>query len=125
MASLVVTDGPAKGAHFPLTLPLVSIGREDTCTFQLLDPYVSRTHLQVKFDARIGKHLAGDYRSGNGVFVNEKEILLDTALNDGDQIRIGTSVLMFLAADHPHAPSAIAAAKKMGEWKRSTLMHKP
>ncbi len=125
MASLVVIEGPAQGAHFPLVEPLVSIGREDTCTFQLLDPYVSRRHLQVKLDARLGKHVAGDYRSGNGVYVNGKEIVLDTPLNDGDVIRIGGSTIMFLAGEHPDAATAIAEAKKMGEWKRSTLLHKP
>ena len=125
MASLVVVDGPAQGTHFPLVDPLVSVGREDTCTFQLLDPYVSRKHLQVKFDPNLGKHIAGDYRSGNGVFVNEKELLLDVALNDGDRIRIGTSVLVYLSTDHPDAAAALAAAKKSGEWKRSTIMHRP
>ncbi|MFZ4574346.1 MAG: FHA domain-containing protein [Phycisphaerales bacterium] len=125
MASLVVIEGPAQGTHFPLVEPLVSVGREDTCTFQLLDPYVSRKHLQVKFDARLGKHIAGDYRSGNGVFVNEKELLLDVPLVDGDRIRIGTSVIVYLSADHPDAATALAAAKQSGEWKRSTMMHKP
>ncbi len=125
MASLVVIVGPGQGAHFPLVEQLVSFGRDDTCTFQILDSFVSRKHLQVKLDAALGKHVAGDYRSGNGVFVNDREILLDTALNDGDRIRIGQSVLMYLAMDHADAPTALAAAKKMGEWKRSTLMQKP
>lgn len=125
MASLVVIEGPGQGAHFPLTEAIVSVGRDDTCTFQILDSFVSRKHLQVKLDAALGKHVAGDYRSGNGVFVNDREILLDTALNDGDRIRIGQSVLMYLAMDHADAPTALAAAKKKGEWKRSTLMQKP
>ncbi len=123
MASLVVIEGPSQGAHFPLALEAVSIGREDTCTFQVLDPHVSRTHLRVWLDAGHGKHVAGDYRSGNGVFINDKQILLDTVLNDGDKIRIGQSTLMYLALDHADAPAAIAAAKKKGEWKRSTLMN--
>lgn len=115
-------DGPSAGAHFPLTQPAVSIGREDTCTFQVLDPQVSRTHLRVWWDAALGKHVAGDYRSGNGVFVNDKQIILDTVLSDGDKIRIGQSTLTYLTANHPDAPGAIAAAKKKGEWKRATLM---
>lgn len=123
MASLVVIDGPSQGAHFPLPATAVSIGRDDTCTFQILDPQVSRTHLRVWLDAANGKHVAGDYRSGNGVFVNGKQALLDTVLNDGDKIQIGQSTMMYLATDHPDAPSAAAAAKKKGEWKRSTLMN--
>ncbi len=125
MASLVVTEGPGQGSHFPLTEPLVSVGREDTCTFQILDGFISRTHLQVRLDAVTGKHVAADYRSSHGVFVNDKQIVMDTALHDGDKIKIGNTTLMYLSANHADAPAALAAAKKMGEWKRSTLIHKP
>lgn len=122
MASLVVIQGPGEGAHYPLRDPLVSVGRDDTCTFQVLDPLVSRKHLQVRLDAATGKHVAGDYRSAHGVFINDKQILLDTPLNDGDRIRIGHTLLMYLAADHPDAQAAVTAAKKKDEWKRTTLI---
>ena len=122
MASLVIVEGQGQGAHFPLTLPLVSIGRDDTCTFQVLDPLVSRKHLQIRVDEALGKHVAGDYRSGNGVFVNDRQIVLDVALSDGDRIRIGHTTLMYLSTDHPDATTAMAAAKKKGEWKRSTVL---
>jgi pSer/pThr/pTyr-binding forkhead associated (FHA) protein len=121
MASLVVMEGPGQGAHFPLTEPLVSVGRDDTCTFQILDPLVSRKHLQIRMDDTLGKHVAGDYRSAHGVFVNGKQILLDTTLNDGDRIKIGQTTLMYLAADHADAAGAVAAARKKDEWKRPTL----
>lgn len=122
MASLVVIAGSGQGAHFPLTETLVSVGRDDTCTFQVLDPLVSRKHLQLRLDATLGRHVAGDYRSAHGVFVNERQILIDTPLNDGDRIRIGHTTLMYLAADFADAPAANAAAKKKGEWKRTTLL---
>ena len=122
MASLVVIDGPGQGAHFPLTEPLVSVGRDDTCTFQVLDPLVSRKHLQIRLDAALAKHVAGDYRSAHGVSVNGKKIVLDTRLNDGDRIKIGNTTLVYLEADHADAPGAFAAAKKKDEWKRTTLL---
>lgn len=122
MASLVVIDGQGQGARFVLTEALVSVGRDDACTFQVLDALVSRNHLQIRLDAALGKHVAGDYRSAHGVFVNDKAIVQDTPLNDGDRIRIGHTTLMYLSADHADAPSALAAAKKKGEWKRTTLM---
>ncbi|MFO0833035.1 MAG: FHA domain-containing protein [Phycisphaerales bacterium] len=123
MPTLVVIEGPSLGAHLPIADAPVSIGREDTCTFQILDPQVSRTHLRVWRDAGSGRHVAGDYRSGNGVFINDKQMLLDTLLNDGDKVRIGQTTLMYLAADFPDAPSAAAAAKKKGEWKRPTQVN--
>ena len=122
MPSLAVIEGPAEGSHFPLTQPLVSVGRDDTCTFQILDPHVSRKHLQIQFDTTTNRHLVGDYRSAHGVFVNGKQILLDTALNDGDRIRIGGSTLVYLAGDHGDASAALAAARKKDEWKRSTII---
>jgi pSer/pThr/pTyr-binding forkhead associated (FHA) protein len=122
MASLVVLKGPGQGSHFPLTEPLVSVGREDDCTFQVLDPMVSRRHLQVRRDEANGAHLAADYRSAHGVFVNGKRILLPTPLSDGDKIKIGETTLVYLASDHPDAPTAMAAAKKKDEWKHTTLM---
>lgn len=122
MASLVVLEGAGQGAYFPLTEPLVSIGRDDTCTVQILDPLVSRKHLQVRFDATLGKHIAGDYRSAHGVFVNGRQVEFDLPLCDGDKITIGQTTLMYLIADHPDGKTALAAAKKRGEWKRSTLM---
>ena len=39
-----------------------------------------------------------------------------------DRIKIGQTTLMYLAVDHADAPTALAAAKKKGEWKRTTLL---
>lgn len=122
MASLVIVEGVDLGRLLPITEPLVSIGRDDTCTFQILDPLVSRKHLQIRFDAQFKSHVAGDYRSAHGVFVNNKQIVLDTPLLDGDKVRIGGTTLMYLVEDHPDATSAAAAAKKKDEWKRTTML---
>ena len=105
----------------------VSVGREDTCTFQILDPMVSRTHLQVRFDAVSGQHIAGDYRSAHGVFVNGKQILLDLLLHDGDKIRIGQTTLMYLSVDYADAPTAmvdaIGAVQRFGDHRRKRGAH--
>jgi S-DNA-T family DNA segregation ATPase FtsK/SpoIIIE len=122
MASLVVIEGSGQGANFPLGPDLVSVGRDDTCTIQVLDALVSRKHLQTRLDATQGRHVAADYRSAHGVFVNDRRIVGDTALGDGDRIRIGQTTFVYLAGDHADAPAACAAAKKKDEWKRSTLI---
>ena len=121
MPSLIVVEGKDQGRHFPLAQPLVSLGRDDTCTFQILDDQVSRKHLQIRLDAPSGRHRAGDYRSANGVFVNGTKLVVDTTLGDGDHIRIGGTTLVYLAGEHADAAAALAAAKKQGEWKRITL----
>ena len=55
MPCLVIIEGAAQGVHFPLTLPLTSIGREDTCTIQIVDNFVSRKHLQIRLDEALGQ----------------------------------------------------------------------
>ncbi len=122
MASLVIIEGVGEGRHLPLTLPLVSIGRDEECTFQVVHDLISRKHLQVRLNAADGRHYAGDYRSANGVFVNSKRIVVDTALVDGDRVTIGSSTMIYLAGEHADAAAAVAAAKVKGEWKRATLM---
>ena len=121
-AGLLVVEGPQKGTHFPLAAPLTSIGREEECTIQILDDQVSRKHLQLRLDPGATTHTAGDYRSANGVIINGKQIVDDVPLADGDRIRIGNTTLMYLAEAHADAASAVAAAKKKGEWKRTTLL---
>ena len=122
MPSLVVTLDKAIGDHYKLTEALVSVGREDDCTIQILDEKVSRKHLQIRFDPATKLHYAGDYRSANGVFVNGKQLLTDVALNDGDRIRIGETTLIYFVADFPDKAAAHAAVKKAGEWAKDTLM---
>ncbi|MBS0188021.1 MAG: FHA domain-containing protein [Planctomycetes bacterium] len=121
MASLVLTLEKAVSEIYPLREALVSVGRDDDCTIQVLDGRVSRKHLQIRFDTATGSHIAGDYRSANGVFINGKQILMDVALNDGDRIRIGDTTLIYFAADLPDKAAAHAAVKKADEWAKDTI----
>jgi pSer/pThr/pTyr-binding forkhead associated (FHA) protein len=122
MPCLVITEGPLPRKAYPLSEPITSLGRDDDCTIQILDDQVSRKHLQVRFDPAKSQHVAGDYRSANGVFVNGKQIVADVPLKDGDRIRIGTTTLMYLLADHQTQTDALAAAKKKDEWMKVTAM---
>lgn len=122
MATLVVLEGPSVGSHYSIKDQIVSAGRSDECTIQLLDASISRKHLQIRCDAATGAHLAGDYRSAHGVFINGKQIVKETVLRDGDKITLGATTLMYLVEDHESATTATTAAKKKDEWKRSTLL---
>ena len=122
MACLVVIEGPATGQHFALAQhKLVAIGRDDECTFQIVDPLVSRRHLQIRV-AENGRHVAADYRSANGVIVNGGKLVADRTLNNGDQITIGATKIVYSSDDYADAQSAIEGVRKKGEWKRSTIM---
>jgi pSer/pThr/pTyr-binding forkhead associated (FHA) protein len=88
---------------------------------QVLDKYVSRKHLQIRFDKEEEQYYALDMNSKNGVFINGRKIDFEVILNDGDIISIGTTNIMFLQQDFPDKESALAHYKKVGERRRSTL----
>ena len=124
MACLVVIEGPSAGRYFALEEHhLVSVGRDEECTFQVVDPQVSRRHVQVERDAD-GSHVVRDYRSANGVMVNNAGVLMDTLLRDGDVIRIGATAIAYSSTDYPDAESAHTAVRAKGEWRRDTLLRK-
>ncbi len=121
MATLVATAGPVEGKSFPLDLSrLISVGRDDQCTIQILDEQVSRRHLQIRFDQDDDRHYAVDMRSANGVFINGTRLTDDRPLDDGDIIRIGQSELRYTRDDVTDIDLAIEQFRKKDEWKRGT-----
>jgi pSer/pThr/pTyr-binding forkhead associated (FHA) protein len=124
MACLVVIEGPSAGRYFALDRHhLVSVGRDDECTFQVLDPQVSRRHLQIEREDD-GNHVVRDYRSANGVMVNNASVQMDTRLRDGDVIRLGATAIAYSATDYPDAETAHNAIRARGEWRRDTMVRK-
>lgn len=124
MASLLITHGIREGDYHAIPdESIVTVGRDDTCTIQILDRSISRAHLQITREDKTGGHLAGDYQSANGVFINRSKIVGTVQLKDGDQILLGETSLVYLSNDHPDSKTAMDEYRKRDEWKRSTLMH--
>ncbi len=121
MATLIVTSGPCEGKTYPLeSSNLVSVGRDDQCSFQLVDNEISRRHLQIRYDQDKRCHFAVDMRSANGVFVNGARITGDRQLDEGDVIRIGQSEIRYTEDDVTDIDLALEHFKKTDEWKRGT-----
>ena len=121
MATLVATAGPVEGQSFPLDLSrLISVGRDDQCTIQILDEQVSRRHLQIRFDQDDDRHYAVDMRSANGVYINGTRLTDDRPLGEGDIIRLGQSELRYTRDDVTDIDLAIEQFRKKDEWKRGT-----
>ena len=76
------------------------IGRGSEADFQIASRSVSRSHCRIF--ARDGSLWIEDLRSTNQTFVNEERID-QCELHDGDQVRIGNSVLKYLAAGNVEA----------------------
>ncbi len=123
MASLLITDGPASGMTFALEdHRVVMIGRDEKCTFQLLDPEVSRMHLQIKHEPEDDKYFAADFNSHNGVSVNGNRISEDTPLQDGDLISLGHTTIAFSMDDEPDAMRIREQMRKRGEERLTTML---
>ena len=121
MATLLVFSGPNEGRYYPLEENrLVSIGRDDKCSFQIVDEKISRRHLQIRYEADADCHYAIDMRSANGVCINGNRITDDTLLNEGDLIEIGRSKLMYTRNDFDSVEAAQSHFRKTDEWKKGT-----
>jgi len=90
-----------------------SIGRARECKIQLLhDPELSRVHCTVQRQSD-GSFVLVDEGSTNGTFLNDQRVANEERpLQDGDRIRVGTTVLVF------HEQDAGRTACIFGEVKR-------
>lgn len=87
------------------------IGRAKDAEIRLKDIKVSREHCEVKVDG--DKHVIKDLGSRNGTFVNGEKAVGTVQLKDGDQIRLGFSVLQFFLAEKgSHVVESPAEARK-------------
>ncbi len=105
-ARLEAVSGPLKGRTFPLTEDELSIGREPSNQISLLDSLVSRRHCVIRKNGQ--GFLLQDLDSRNSTFVNTLPVK-ERLLADGDQIRVGKSILVFqgLAKEHSGANASL------------------
>ncbi len=93
MPQIRVKSGPQKGKIIPVdgNQPIV-IGREPSCSLQIVDRGVSREHAQI---FRVGEMVfIRDLGSRNGCFVNEERVK-EELLREGDTVRVGNTQLVF------------------------------
>jgi pSer/pThr/pTyr-binding forkhead associated (FHA) protein len=93
---LLAVDGPLSGQAFYLDEPIVSIGRLESNTVCLEDPFVSRHHCVIKNDG--DEYLIEDLDSANGTFLNGERVHA-AALKEGSIVQIGASQFLFKLRD--------------------------
>lgn len=120
MASLIVTNGKQEGSYYPLGRRTNVVGRDEALPIQILDNMVSRKHLQIRFDQATNRYFAYDMKSRNGVYVNNRRIEDEVALQDGDVILVGMTAILFADRDFKDKESALLHYKKVGERMRVT-----
>ena len=122
MAGLIITSGPNEGNYYPLGHRTNVIGRDEALPIQIVDEHVSRKHMQVRYEKNEGRYYILDMKSKHGVYVNDRKIEGELALNDDDSIRIGQTTLWFTMKDFDDRESALNHYKKVGERSRGTIV---
>jgi diguanylate cyclase (GGDEF)-like protein len=100
VACIVVIYGPELGRRAPVTRAPFEIGRSTKSELAIDQESVSRHHARITWDG--ARHVIEDLGSTNGTFVNDQAVR-QQALRDGDQIKIGRSIMKFMAGDNIEA----------------------
>ncbi len=123
MAVLVIVKGPAKDQKFSLEgQNLAMVGRDAKCSFQILDPTLSRFHMQIRCSP--GRDSAIDFNSKNGVEINGRKIESETQLQEGDSISIGETTMIYSLDNSMDAKRAWETNKQFGQGYVPTIIDK-
>ncbi len=96
-ACIVVIYGPELGKRLQLGTAPFTIGRSSRSDLFLDQESVSRNHARISFDGT--QYWVADLGSTNGTFVND-EPAREKRLRDGDQVRVGRSILKFMTGEN-------------------------
>jgi two-component system cell cycle response regulator len=99
---LIVLAGGIPGAMLPLVAGGNWIGRAEDSSLRLADPSISRRHAVLTTSSR-GQAVLTDLGSTNGTLLNGRRLKphVPCTLNDGDRIRIGTSIVLKFVRPDP------------------------
>jgi len=95
-AELRAVSGVSAGRSWKLPRNDAKIGRDSANHVAIEDAKASREHAKIRFAD--GTYSIVDLGSSNGTFVNDQQVSGQIPLNEGDQIRIGDTVLAFKPA---------------------------
>lgn len=92
---LVQIHGPGLGRKYGLREGEVTIGRDVKNGIVVELDNVSRRH--AKIITRQGISFVVDWKSTNGTYLNNKEVVEETPLRSGDYLKVGGSIFKFLS----------------------------
>ncbi|PWJ12498.1 FHA domain-containing protein [Jannaschia seohaensis] len=101
---VLIVQGPGRGHAFPLSAGMSSIGRGEDQTVRLDfgDAAISRSgHAAIVYDPDERSFLLGQGGKSNIVRLNGKPVIASTEMNDGDEIKIGETILQLKALCGP------------------------
>ena len=104
-ATLEIVGGGEVGRRLALSRATATLGRAPGNTHVLADTTLSRQH--AKLFVRDDRHWIADLNSSHGTFVNGARVTLQVLAN-GDEVKIGSTVLRFRSIDAPVATAPAA-----------------
>jgi predicted component of type VI protein secretion system len=121
---LEIVEGPQAGRQLPLD-SVIDVGREPSLPLQLEeDTQVSRRHARIALQG--GVVVVEDLGSTNGTYVNDQPISSPRALNPGDKVRIGLTVLELRTRQQVAArPSAVQPIPQLTAVGQDVLQYVP
>jgi diguanylate cyclase (GGDEF)-like protein len=96
-ACIVVIYGPELGKRSTLARGAFGIGRSSKSELPIDQESISRHHARITWTPE--GHVIEDLGSTNGTFVNDIRVTRGV-LKDGDQLKIGRSILKYMAGDN-------------------------
>jgi signal transduction histidine kinase len=115
---LILIKGTDEGKQFELTQPAHTVGRDSTSSIRLVDTEVSRRH--AEFRLVNGAWHVVDVGSANGTFVNGQAVK-DAALQPGDRVQIGQSILVFSPGRGDGSPGQSDLAERISMITRHDM----
>lgn len=97
MPTLHVLQGPDKGRTYQTPDEPAVIGRSSD-QIHLSDHTASRRHAEIR--PNNGSWLLLDLNSSNGTYLNGQRLVSPTLLRHGDQIKVGSTLLVFTGQEH-------------------------
>ncbi len=97
LATLHVLQGPDKGRTYQTPDEPAIIGRLSD-QIHLTDNSASRRHAEIR--PANGAWILIDLNSSNGTYLNGQRIVTPSQLKHGDQIKVGSTLLVFSGQDH-------------------------
>jgi hypothetical protein len=101
----------ATGAMVPVdaTASRFVIGRSATASLALVDDTVARKHTVIEL--RDGAHYVVDMASANGTCHNGTSYVREARLSNGDEIRVGSAILLYFEGPEAKQQCAMAHAQ--------------
>ena len=105
LARLIITSREQAGTCSRLVNRPLSIGRDPDREIQIKDPKVSRKHLQVRKEG--DPYGLRELKRLNGAIVNGAQREGEQPLEDGDEIKVGDTLMVLLESDDSDRSNAL------------------